>query len=96
MPLQELLAMAAAGDRVCLRPQPWSRLYRMLNRDQGEGAGSHLPAPLILAAWHETTDDQKAERFRLHLRHAQAHGLLDEVAGYLHSLGEDDWHHRGE
>jgi hypothetical protein len=49
--------------------------------------------PLILAAWWESSDDEKRSRLELHVRWAAEQGVLDGVAEFVKSLTEDEWHH---
>jgi hypothetical protein len=68
----------------------------MLPKRAEIGAGSQTPLPLILAAWHETPAMLKMLRLAEHIRWAEKHGSLPEVATFLHNLGEADWHHLNE
>jgi hypothetical protein len=56
------------------------------------GAGWEPPLPLILAAWGHTTDDEKRERFREHLRWAHERGAFGEIEQFITSLKPNDWH----
>jgi hypothetical protein len=66
----------------------------MLPEKKQTGAGWQPPLPLILAAWSETNDEAKQQRFHLHLRYADEHGALDKVSDYLQALEPRDWHLR--
>jgi len=94
--LEQLLSYCAQNERVCPMPLPWHEVWDMLPAKKREGAGWDPPLPLILAAWWDTSDDAKRERFELHLRWAEAHGALDMVARFLRSFPESEWHHRGD
>ena len=72
--------------------QPWQRLWEMLPDKQRSGGGWSPPLPLILAAWHDATDSEKTERFRLHLAWAAQHAALDEAIAFLRSLAPSDWY----
>jgi hypothetical protein len=52
--------------------------------------------PLILAAWHYTSNLEKTRRLAEHIEWADKHGKLPEVAVFLRNLGESQWHHLGE
>ena len=94
--LAVVLALASEGGRICPKPQQWSRLYELLPDTRRDGYGSIPAAPLILGAWWETGDEQKAGRLREHLEWAEQHGGLEAVHSYLASLKESEWHHVGE
>jgi hypothetical protein len=50
------------------------------------GAGWEPLLPLILAAWWDTSDGDKRDRFHLHLRRASDHGAIGPVVGLLSSM----------
>jgi hypothetical protein len=60
--LSTVLALAAENGRICPKASNWSRLYELLPDTRRDGYGFIPPAPLILGAWSETGDEQKAER----------------------------------
>jgi hypothetical protein len=88
----ELIAEAGRDSRVCLQPQAWNRLWEMLPDRRQVGAGWEPPLPLILAAWWHTSNDEKRERFRDHLRWAHDHSAFDKIEQFISSLKPDDWH----
>lgn len=90
--LADVLRIAQSEGRICPQPDAWDRLWQMLPGRQREGAGWHPPLPLILAAWWETSDAEKRERFLAHLQYAAERGVLDAVAAYLKSLRPEQWH----
>jgi hypothetical protein len=65
----------------------------MLPDKQRKGAGWEPPLPLILAALHITSAEEKQERLALHIQWAQDHGALEKVASFLESLPESEWEH---
>lgn len=72
-------------------------MYELLpNRRRKPNGGSIPPLPLILAAWWETTPEQKIMRLREHIEYADKNGAIDAVNKFLRSLKESDWHHIGE
>lgn len=77
-------------------PQKWNDLYNMLPNRRQVGAGWEPPQPLILGAWHYTSDFEKMQRLEQHIEWANKHGKLPEVSSYLRSLTESDWHHLGQ
>jgi hypothetical protein len=92
MTLEGILDEATEERRVCPVPQVWNRIWQMLPERRQTGAGWSPPLPLILGAWSEATDDQKRERFHLHLRWAHDHGTMDTIAGVIASMKPEDWH----
>ncbi len=94
--LKDALAEATKNNRVCPQPPKWTELWNML-RERIPGASANKPeAPLILAGWSDTTDREKAARFRAHLTWADRNGCLDPVLDFMRSLQEGAWHHFGE
>jgi len=90
--LAALVADWTADGRVCPQPRHWQALWELLPDKQRSGGGWSPPLPLILAAWHEATDAEKAERFHLHLAWAEKHAVLDEAIALLRSLAPSDWY----
>lgn len=94
--LQECLALARTNDRVCPQPQKWNQLYELLPGRVRSESGWNPPLPLVLGAWWETSDKEKAARLEAHLMWAHERGALEDSHAFLHSLSERDWHHAGE
>lgn len=94
--LESLLEYIKDEKRVCLKPQKWQCLWEMLPNHQRKGGGWNPPLPLILAAWWETTDNQKRERLELHIRYAAEKGILEEIDHYLRDLPREEWVYEGE
>jgi hypothetical protein len=91
--LQSLLEYCKANGRVCPQPIKWNDLYSLLPNRRQVGAGFEPAAPLILAGWWASDDQQKKERLADHLKWAEKHGALDRADKYLRSLSEAEWHH---
>ena len=91
--LAELLSYCRADGRACPMPKRWNELYRMLPETRRTGIGWEPPLPMILAAWWETSGEQKQARLIEHVRWAHDHGALNTVATFLRSLPESEWHH---
>lgn len=91
MTVETLIAESTAQRRVCPQPKAWKELWEMLPARIQKGAGWEPPLPLILGAWHYTSDLEKRERFHLHLRWADQHGALPAVATFLSKLSTEDW-----
>jgi hypothetical protein len=90
--LNELISELRAQGRICLIPQPWNKLWNMLPERRRKGVGYEPPAPLILAAWHHTSNLEKHERFLAHLRWADDHEALEQIVDFLSGLSPEDWH----
>jgi len=65
--IEETIEEATKNNRVCPMPNNWNKLYQMLDGKRRVGIGWEPPLPLILAAWHETSDLLKAKRLEEHL-----------------------------
>ena len=90
--LNDILAECTINRRVCPQPQQWNRLWESLPNRRRQGAGWEPPPPLILAAWHYSSDAEKRERLRVHLQWADEHGALEDVANLISNLTPKDWH----
>ena len=80
------------NNRICPQPQHWNKLWEVIKSKTDE----KISMPLILAAWWETSDDEKLERFKHHLKTAERLNVSKEVELYIHSMNENDWHHKME
>jgi hypothetical protein len=94
--VEELLSYVREAQRVCPKPDKWRDLWLMLPDRISQGSGWNPPSPLILAAWWETSDEQKRERLELHIRYASEKGVLDEVNKFLRSIKPNEWIYEGE
>ena len=95
--LEQLIAYCSENRRVVPLPQIWMKLYDQLpDRRQRPSGGWEPPVPLILAAWHHTSNLDKKLRLHEHLRWAALHGALEKAERLLKSLAEEDWHHAGD
>ena len=90
MNIQQAQLIAFAEHRVCPLPGRWHELYELLPADPATGRKPALP--LILAARHHTSDDEKRHRLRKHLEWAERHGALAAIIPFMQSLNSDDWH----
>lgn len=94
--IENLVAYCRENNRVCPLPTHWNRLWEMLPNRKRVGAGWQPPAPLILAAWHDTPAALKMLRLSEHIEWAAQHSALEDVASFLRNLREEDWYHVGE
>lgn len=90
--LAELLDIANADKRICPQPSIWNNIYSALPSTRHPDGGFEPSAPLILAAWWVASDEQKRERFHMHLAWAAEHDALEKVADILKSMKPDDWY----
>ena len=91
--LASLLEYCSDNWRVCPLPLKWDTLWKLLPNRQRHGTGWEPALPLILAAWYEASDTQKALRLREHLEWAENNGALDTVDRFLRDLPTSDWHY---
>ncbi len=87
-----ILGEIAGSDWICPQPMKWNALYQMLPDTKRVGHASEPPAPLILAAWWEASDEAKKNRFLEHLKWAEDHGCMAEVLSFLRGLRHEDWY----
>lgn len=90
--LEELIAEANKGQRVCPQPMIWNQIWELLPGRRRNGVGWEPPLPLILAAWWETSDNEKRSRFHSHLQWACEHGAIEPVASLISAMKPEDWH----
>jgi len=90
--IEELMAEASKDGRVCPQPIIWNRLWALLPDRRRIGTRWEPPPPLILAAWWETSDGDKRDRFHSHLRWASEHGAIEPIANLLSNMKPEDWH----
>ena len=89
-----LLSYAEGDGRICPQPPEWNQLWELLPARCWHDGGWLPRAPLILAGWWASTDDQKAERLAYHIRWAYDCGALGPVERFLRQLSQERWHCR--
>ena len=80
------------AHRVCPTARHWRELYEALFKvweTRGRAANDRPPSPLILAAWGNSNDIAKAERWKATLEWASRHGLTE----LEFSVPDDGWHY---
>lgn len=92
MDFVQLVEYCRAEGRICPAPQTWNKFWQLLPDRERSGSGWRPALPLILAAWHATSDDQKRERFIEHLAWARDHGILQVASDFLTALSDAEWH----
>jgi hypothetical protein len=90
---QSLISYSREHGRVCPQARHWQTLWEMLPLRRQIDGDWKPPPPLILAAWHYASNDEKIGRFAEHLEWAERHGGIAAVAAFLRNLNETDWHH---
>jgi hypothetical protein len=92
----QLITYCQENGRVCPQPSLWNDFWELLPDRNREGAGWEPSLPLILAAWHHSSDADKRIRLEEHIRWAEQHNGLEQASAYLRGLSESDWHYLGE
>ena len=90
--IADYVSQLESEGKVCPMPMRWNELWEMLPGRPRQGSGWNPPALLILAAWNFTSDEEKHERFLLHLNWADKHGVAVQAIEFLQSLTDEDWH----
>jgi len=91
--LEALLSYVNEGSRVCPMPVQWDELWQSLPDRRRVGNGWEPAAPLILAGWWASTNDDKRERLAYHIRWAFEHGAFEAADRFLRMLPTEHWHH---
>lgn len=91
--LEALLAFVKDEDRVCPMPIAWNEFWKLLPDADSSDAAFRATAPFVLSAWWGTTNEQKAERLRVQIKWAAAHGAVEAADRFLRSLSVKDRHH---
>ncbi len=89
---EDILREVTKDGRVCPQPDHWNRLWEMLPGRRRHGISWEPPLPFIPAAWWESSDSVKRERLNMHIRWAQEHGALEQVAQFIFSLKPEGWY----
>ena len=91
-----VIAYCREKDRVCPNPLLWNKLWKLLPERRQIGAGWQPALPLILSAWHYTSNLEKMLRLTEHIEWSEKHGNLQEFAAFIRKLDESEWHHFGD
>jgi hypothetical protein len=90
--VEDFITALKSEGKVCPQPEKWNQLYKMLPNRRQVGASWEPSPPLILAAWHHTSDFEKRGRLALHLRWAEQHQCLLQIVDFLNTLESQEWH----
>jgi hypothetical protein len=88
----DIIAATIEAGRVCPQPDKWDELWNLLPDRRRNGNGWEPSLPLMLAAWHHTSDSDKRDRFLLHLKWAESHGAIESITSFLEALSPSEWH----
>ena len=91
--LEALLAFVTVEARVCPRPVEWHAFWKSSPNVRTTTGGWESPAPLILAGWWDSSNEEKAQRLELRVRWAAAQGALVAADAFLRGLPIAAWHH---
>lgn len=90
--LKALIAYVQSEGRICPMPTFWNDMWNILpDRRQKTSGGWNPSPPLILAAWGNTTAEEKRDRLKLHIEYAATKGVLDKIDKFLRELKPDQW-----
>lgn len=92
--LDNLIEYVTSKNRVC--PIQWHKFWKIMGSACQKDDPANPGPPLILGAWHTTSDIQKQDRFIAQIRYSQKIGKLGDVTKFLYSLKkENDWYYGG-
>ncbi len=90
--LHALIQYCSSSGRICPQPQKWNELWEMLPDRTRDGYCWKPPLPLILAAWWETSPQEKKDRLQQHILYADQKGILSKVDQFLRGLADEQWY----
>jgi hypothetical protein len=71
---------------ICPNPMVWDEFFNSFCKNHQD------LKPLILGAWHHTTDYEKIKRFELQLMALENEKALNNAIFYLDKLIDSDWY----
>ena len=91
--LEEFINEVAKNNRVCPNPNMWNLLHTLVIESD---FNNHTPPnlPLILGAWWDTSDLDKAERLKELIDWCYLTNVSDIAWTFIKSLDESEWHHK--
>ena len=93
---QSLIEYSRENGRVCPMPVLWVELWEGLPNLKRAGNSWEPSPPLILAAWHYASEDDKRNCLAGHIQWADKEGDLERVALFIRNLKKSEWVHSGE
>lgn len=94
MELKQYLDKMESEGRICLKGKYWDKAFTIAT-ESNKRDNSILPNPLILTGWHYSDDEEKAERFKIHLNYCYEHGNWQQLLAYIEKLDDNAWHYKG-
>ena len=94
--LHRTIGESTEDGRVCPQPQAWSELSKLLIQYAHKHTLPKPPVPLILAAWHETSDAMKRQRLKEQMHWSCKYDVIENVYTFLTNLEEKEWFREGE
>jgi len=91
--LDALLAFVRDEARVCPRPMEWQAFWKSPPNVRAIPGGWEPPAPLVLAGWWDSSNEDRAQRLEEHIRWAVEHNAFVAADQYLRRLPVKAWHH---
>lgn len=91
--LADIISHMEGHRYICPIPQSWQHVYSLLPGKKRVAAGFDPPVPLILGAWGHTNDQEKRQRFQIHLEYAVKNNVVNDVCDYLAGLSAGEWLH---
>lgn len=83
--------IAAENGRVCPMPPVWARFYSLLLGNSARGDDPTLKDPLILGAWFDSSNTDKAARLNEQLIWACRNEKGGEAVAFLELMSDGDW-----
>ena len=80
-------------NRVCPNPLYWNELHEIIVRADINQRQAP-PLPLILGAWWESSDEEKADRLVELLNWADQNSVINVAWAYIMALKGDEWHYK--
>ena len=91
--IEEFINEVTKNNRVCPNPNLWNHLHTLAIESD---FNNHTPPnlPLILGAWWDTSDLDKAERLKELIDWCYLTSVSDIAWTFIKSLDESEWHHK--
>ena len=84
--VEHCIALIKSKDYICPTPMVWNDFYLKFS------VNDDLSKPLILAAWHHTSDTDKTNRLKEQLETISIGQDRMEAIAFLVKLPDSDWH----
>lgn len=84
--VKRFIALIKNNSYICPNPMVWNDFYLKFN------ANGDLLKPLILGAWHHTSDTDKINRLKEQLEAISIGQDKQEAFAFLEKLPDSDWY----